>query len=118
MAIENETVGAKVDIERARFRQLIVENPNYFGNLAESPFKPVKPIKGNTNYEELTCVGFNPQTNFLEATIAVKLPNGYGGTLCMAGTTEYVRFFVDYGSGWEDAGVTGVKVHDIPTAKD
>src|ERR1043165_6126714 len=118
MAIENETVGAKLDLERSKFRQLLVENPNYFGNLGESPFKPVKPIKGNTNYEELTCVGFNPQTNFLEATIAVKLPNGYGGTLCMAGTTEYVRFFVDYGSGWVDAGVTGVKVHDIPTAKD
>jgi hypothetical protein len=118
MANETETVGAKLDTERARFRQLILENPNYFGNLPESPFKPVKPIKVNTTYEELTCVGFNPQTNFLEATIAVKLPNGYGGTLCMAGTTEYVRFFVDYGSGWEDAGVTGVKVHDIPAAKD
>jgi len=108
----------KVEKERAEFRRLIVENPNYFGNLAKSPYKPVKKLVENTQYEELTCVGYNPQTQLLEATVAVKLPNGYGGNLCMAGTTEYVRFFVDYGSGWEDAGVVGFKVHDIPTGKD
>jgi hypothetical protein len=108
----------EVERERSLFKRLVVENPNYFGNLADSPQKPTKKMLANTRYEELTCVGFNPQTNFLEATIAVKLPFGYGGDLCQAGTTEYVRFFVNYGSGWEDAGYTGVNVHDIVTDKD
>ena len=36
-------------------------NPNYFGNLVESPFKVVLPISGNTYYEELACVGYHPQ---------------------------------------------------------
>jgi hypothetical protein len=108
----------KLDAERSDFKRLLAENPNYFGNLEKSAFKPVKKLAANTQYEELTCVGFNPQTNYLEATIAVKLPYGYGGDLCMAGTTEYVRFFLDYGSGWQDAGLVGVRVHDIPTAKD
>jgi hypothetical protein len=72
----------------------------------------------NTAYEELSCVGFNPQRNTLEATIAIKRPFGYGGNLCTAGTTEYVRFFLDYGAGWEDVGVAGVKVHDLPNSKD
>jgi hypothetical protein len=104
--------------ERAQFKRLLAGNPNYFGNIADSPFKPVKKIVANTQYEQLTCVGFNIQTNILEATIAVKLPAGYGGDLCQAGSTEYVRFFVDYGAGWEDAGLAGVNVHDIPTDKD
>ena len=108
----------KLDAERSNFKRLLAENPNYFGNLEKSAFKPVKKIAANTQYEELTCVGFNPQTNYLEATIAVKLPYGYGGNLCMAGTIEYVRFFLDYGSGWQDAGLGGVKVHDIPSGKD
>lgn len=118
MTTETQKSGIKLDKERSKFRRLILENPNYFGNLEKSSLKAVKQLTGNTQYEELTCVGFNPQTNFLEATIAVKLPYGYGGSLCMAGTIEYVRFFLDYGSGWQDAGVVGVKVHDIPTAKD
>jgi hypothetical protein len=108
----------KVPSERQNFKALLLSNPNYFGNLVKSPFKPVKKIIAQTQYEELTCVGFNPAKNLLEATIAVKLPYGYGGNLCMAGTTEYVRFFLDYGSGWEDAGLTGVNIHDIPNTKD
>jgi len=108
----------KPEVERVQFKRLIAENPNYFGTLAKSPFKPVKKMAFNTQYEELNCVGFNPATNFLEATIAIKLPYGYGGDLCQPGTTEYVRFFIDYGSGWEDAGLAGVSVHDIPTGQD
>ena len=118
MAVETHAARAKLDKERAEFRRLLLENPNYFGNLKDSPLKAVKKIVAQTQYEELTCVGFNPAKNLLEATIAVKLPFGYGGNLCMAGTTEYVRFFLDYGSGWEDGGLVGVKVHDVPTVKD
>ena len=47
--------------ERATFKALLLTNPNYFGNLAESPFTPVIPISINTHYEELVCVGYHPQ---------------------------------------------------------
>ena len=47
--------------ERAAFKPLLLTNPNYFGNLVESPFQPVLPISGNTFYEELACVGYHPQ---------------------------------------------------------
>ena len=111
---------AEVTVPRQRihFKRLLAENLNYFGNLPESPLKPVEKIVANTTFEELTCVGFNPESNTLEATIAIKLPFGYGGDLCQAGTIEYVRFFVNYGGGWEDAGLAGVEVHDIPDDKD
>ncbi len=118
MADNKSVANAKIEKERSEFKRLLVENPNYFGNLTGANLKAVKKLAANTQYEELTCVGFNPETNFLEATIAIKLPYGYGGNLCMNGTTEYVRFFLDYGSGWEDAGLAAVHVHDIPNSDD
>jgi len=63
-------------------------------------------------------VGYNPDANRLEATVHIKRPTGYGGDLCKDGTVEYVRFFLDYGSGWEDQGVMGFNVHDIPNSDD
>jgi hypothetical protein len=47
--------------ERAAFKALVLANPNYFGNLAVSPFKPVLPVSRNTHYEELACVGYHPR---------------------------------------------------------
>ena len=69
---------------------------------------------GNVFWEEITCVGYNPQTSTLEAVVAIKQPFGYSGGLCTAGSKEYVRFFVDYGSGWEDLGFTSFDARDIP----
>lgn len=103
---------------RKNFKALLASNLNYFGNLSQNNPKAENKIVSNISYEQLTCVGFNPETNFLEATIAIKRPLGYGGDLCSKGSTEFVRFFIDYGSGWEDAGVTAVTVHDIPTGTD
>jgi hypothetical protein len=69
-----------------------------------------------TYWEQLQCVGFNPDVSRLEAVIRVKQPGGYSGGLCGAGSHEYVRFFVDYhdGAGYQDAGLTSCKVADIP----
>jgi hypothetical protein len=116
--IKESRMEVTLEQERTEFRKLLLHNPNYFGNLPKSPFKAVKTIVGNTKYEELTCVGFNPNLDMLEATVQVKLPIGYGGTLCTPGTTEYVRFFLDYGGGWENAGLVAFNVHDIPNATD
>src|SRR6516225_7594991 len=105
-------------VERISFKSLLATNVNYFGNLAGVGSTPVIKIISDTTYEQLTCIGFNPDNDFLEATIAIKRPTGYSGDLCSKGSTEYVRFFVDYGSGWEDAGLAAVNVHDLPTNKD
>ncbi len=121
--ITSKELGLKAEIpapetERKDFKSLILSNPNYFGNLAESPFKPVKKIASNIKYEELTCVGFNPKMDMLEATVQIKQPYGYGGNLCSSGTIEYIRFFMDYGDGWENLGLIGINVHDIPNGID
>jgi hypothetical protein len=75
----------------------------------------LKDPQGNETYEQLGCIGLNPTTTNLVATIDIKLPSGYSGNLCTNGSQEYVAFWADWGSGWEYAGTTSVNVHDIGT---
>lgn len=114
-----EAAGVAIPRERAQFRALLLGNPNYFGNLPKSPFKPIKVLHSNTSFEELACVGLNPAHDRLEAVINVKLATGYGGNICSPGSREYVRFYVDlHDNGvWHDVGVASVAVHDIPGDK-
>lgn len=69
--------------------------------------------QGDTQFEELTCVGLDVNADRLIAIIDVKLANGYSGGLCSAGSQEYVAFWMEYGAGWTYAGTTSVNVHDV-----
>ena len=119
--VKKEAV-VRIEKERLNFKQLIAVNPDY--SLKQTgpkvKLKANAPPVGNTKYEELTCVGFNPDLNLLEATIQIKLPYGFLSDLCKDGSTEYVRFFIDYndGSGWQDVGYSALNSHDIPNIKD
>ena len=75
-------------------------------------------MKGNTAYEEVQCVSYSPTRDRIEATINVKQTFGYSGGPCTNGSFEHLRFYVDYGSGWEDAGPAAIKVHDFAEGKD
>ncbi len=109
---------AALPLERSSYPQLIASNPNYFGNFGTSQFKAVKVIQNDTTYEQITCLGFNPNTSVLEAVVQIKQPTGYDGDSCTSGSYEYIRFYVDYGSGFEDLGVVAINVHDVPDALD
>jgi hypothetical protein len=104
-----------VEIERRRYLPLLLSNPNYYGNLADSPFKPVKKIVSNTSYEELKCVGFNPQLSRLEGVVWVKRDTGYDGGICTNGSLEYVSFYLSYDNGatWLAQGTTSFQVFDV-----
>ncbi len=73
-------------------------------------------LKSCTEWEEVTCIGFNPQSSQLEAVITIKRPTGYSGRLCSDGSTEYVRFFIDWGSGFKGAGMSSFRAYDISDA--
>ncbi len=107
------------EVERKRFRELLLKNPNYFGNLKVSPFELVKKIKNNTAYEELKCVGYNPHLERLEAVVYTKKDYGFNGDICSSGTPEYVRFYVDWNNDgkWVDVGMTSFTAYDIPGDK-
>ncbi|MDY6971959.1 MAG: hypothetical protein SV775_06490 [Thermodesulfobacteriota bacterium] len=118
----SETLVEKVAVEneRLQFKQLIAVNPNYFGNTSDeettAQCPAVCPMSNKTKYEQLVCVGLYPEDNLLEAVIEVKLPYGYNGSLCTAGSKEYVAFYIDYdeGDGFVSVGaVAEVNVHDL-----
>jgi hypothetical protein len=106
-------------IERTRFRSLLLANPNYFGNLKVSPYNPVKTMAGDTTYEELKCVGYNPDLNLLKAVVWVKLDSGFSGGICTSGSQEYVRFYISFDNGatWQDQGQVSFTAYDMPGDK-
>ena len=99
---------------------LLAQNPNYFGNLPGSGYDPVVEITGDTFFEQLSCVGLNPDQDVLEATVLIKRAFGYGGGLCSKGSIEWVRFYISYDEGatWEDVGLGSFNAHDIPDSVD
>ncbi len=117
-----DEVKDQVETERLNFKQLLLENANYFGTFPDLGIESVKPMQGNTKYEELRCLGFYPELDQLEGIFDVKLPYGYSGKLCSKGSYEYVRFYVDWdGDGDfddpdEDVGMVSINVHDIPNS--
>lgn len=110
----------RVTRERTHVKRLLAVNPNYFGTAPDLGFEPEVALSGDTTYEALSCVSYSPERDRLEATVQIKRPNGYGGNLCSAGTSENVRFYVSYDEGgtWEDAGAASATVHDIPNGTD
>jgi hypothetical protein len=84
---------------RNNMKALLLANPNYFGNLKDSEFNPVLSIVGNTAYEDIGCVGYNPQLTRLEAVVYINQTTGYDGDVCSSGSQEFVRFYLSYDGG-------------------
>lgn len=72
-------------------------------------------LSGITTWEELECVGYNPELSTVEAIVNIKQDSGYSGSLCSTGSPEYVRFFIDYndGNGFENIGLASFRAYDI-----
>ena len=115
--VASETASIAVPRERTNFKKLLLSNPNFFGTFPDLG-KVVKPISGDTTFEQLTCLGLFPGGLFgggrLEAVLNINQHSGYGSDACGDGTTEYVRFFVEDSTGWHDLGLSSVQVYDLP----
>ena len=107
------TTVAKLEAERTNFKQLILGNLNFFGNMPDLGLKAVKPMAGNTKYEQLTCIGLNPNAGQLEAVVDIKQHSGYETNACGLGSHEYVRFYVDHGGVWQDIGSVAFTAFDL-----
>lgn len=79
------------------------------GSFLDELFK----TKGNTTFEELDCVGYNPETRMLSGVLTIKRNSGYSGDLCDPGSTEYVGFWAFYDGAWHSLGTAQVGVHDL-----
>lgn len=111
--------GIKIEPTRLHFNALLLSNPNYFGTVEGATQKAVAPMKGNTTYEELSCVGLNTPIDRLEAAFQIKKSFGYSGGICTNGSIEWVRFFVDLHDNnvFHDVGLGWVRVYDIGGTK-
>jgi hypothetical protein len=104
------------ETERSQFSELLLMNPNYFGNLRTSKFKPVKKIQANASYEELRSLGYHPHLEMLEAVIHVKKDYGYKGGARANDSREYVRFYMDWENdgNWQNVGMAQFAAYDLP----
>jgi hypothetical protein len=115
MADEKKTAApdiAAIVPERANFKTLILGNPNYFGTFPKLG-APVKPKSFDTAFEQLMCLGLNPQQDRLEAVVDIKRNSGYNTDACGGGSVEYVRFYVQQGASWVDLGVASFNVYNL-----
>lgn len=75
------------------------------------------PTDGNTSYEELKCIGLDPNSpDTLVGVIQLKLPNGFSGGPCTDGSREYVTWWADFdgdGSFETVLGTSDVRVYDL-----
>ena len=87
---------------------------NFVLQIALGTVKPLADI----HWEELKCVGYNPDLQRLEAVVDIKQSTGYSGGLCTNASREYVRFYVDFkdGGGFRDMGLASFKSVDISDA--
>jgi hypothetical protein len=79
------------------------------------------PTDGDTSYEELTCIGLDPNLpDTLIGVIQVKKSAGYSGGPCTDGSREYVTFWADFdnnGSFETCLGTAQVQVYDVAGAQ-
>ncbi len=105
------------DNEFSVFKDSLAKLGFDLGDLIE----PLSPGDGNTSYEELDCVGLNPNTESLVGVIRVKKPAGYSGGPCTAGSKEYVTFWADFNNnGFFETclGTAEVTVYDFDKIPD
>jgi hypothetical protein len=100
---------------RHNLRSILMANPNHFGTLTEASLRTVLNIRGDTAYERLERVGYDPLLKRLNATICTKRMNGFSSEYGANSSEEYVRFFIsrDGGSAWQDIGLRAVNLLDV-----
>lgn len=89
----------------------------WIAGLAESDLSAVVDAwlktDGNTDYEQLRCIGLEAKSGRLTALFTLKEGRGYNGGPSTAGSREYVAFWADWGSGFQYEGTASVAVHDF-----
>ena len=97
-------------LERTQFKKLVANDPSHLDRFHTT--------NDPTTYEQLVSIGYNSSLNLLEATIEIKWSTGFDGELCTNGSHEYVRFYFNYGSDWQDIGISKLNTHDILGGRD
>jgi hypothetical protein len=76
----------------------------------------LNPGDGNTTYEQLEAIGYDPREDSMVGVIRVRKPAGYSGGTCSNGSIEHVTFWADIdgnGSFETCLGTASVRVYDL-----
>lgn len=99
---------------RLRLRELLLANPNHFGNVPSSSFSAVLNIQQDTTYESISRVGYNKERQQLNASLNIWQSNGYSSKHLPSNSREYIRFYLscDGGTRWLDQGIRSMSAAD------
>ncbi len=69
-----------------------------------------------THWEELLCVAINTKLDRLMAVVSIRQPDGYSSVVNNHHSTEYVRFFIDWGraEAYQPVSLLSFEVKDTP----
>jgi hypothetical protein len=97
-------------------RRLLLEHSPEGRKMPEQVLRYTRNHSCITHWEELVCVAINTKLSRLMAVACIHQPDGYSSVINDHDSSEYVRFFIDWGrgEGYESLGVADFEVRDVP----
>jgi hypothetical protein len=105
-----QSLAKQIDIDLSTLDLPAVVDPGLFVDASK--------VDGNTSYEQLEAIGYDPERDEIVGILRIKKPGGYLGGPCTKGSQEYVTFWADLNAnGYYETciGTASVKVYDIAT---
>lgn len=94
--------------ERIALLRLYAAHPHCFGTLDGRGARDAARSVGGERYERIIDLGFDPARELLVAAIAIARPIAPLAPRVCERDRLHIRFYVDQGDGWEDAGAAAI----------
>jgi hypothetical protein len=98
-------------------RSLLLEQVQKSGGLQGAALRITRKFSCITNWEELRCVAVNIKSERLMALVFIRQPDGYSSVLNGHNSSEYIRFFIDWGGdkAYQPVSLVQFEVRDAPS---
>jgi hypothetical protein len=95
-------------------RSLLLEQVQKGGTLQGAALRNTRKFSCVTHWEELRCVAINTKSEHLMAVVSIRQPEGYSSVVNNHNSSEYIRFFIDWGRGeaYQPVGLVHFEVGD------
>jgi hypothetical protein len=95
-------------------RSLFMEQDHEGGFLRGAALRNTRKFSCVTHWEEIRCVAIDIKSERLMAVVSLHQTDGYSSVINYQNTSEYIRFFIDWGRGeaYQPAGMVQFEVRD------
>jgi hypothetical protein len=98
--MESQRAEYRQQFEELRLtRSLLLERHTGVYARPGGEFRSMHKFRCVTHWEDLLCVAINTKLERLMAVVSIRQPDGYSSVLNDHHSTEYIRFFIDWGRG-------------------